>query len=90
MINFLLKMQNFKLTLAQRLQVKPVTPGLHWHWPLVILQVRPDDPTGWQSHAIHISMCHFCVKIVRAENKKQNGYDSFWDRKAKKRKNFIE
>lgn len=37
--------------LAQRLQVTPVTPSLHGHWPVVWLHVFPAAPTGWQSHA---------------------------------------
>lgn len=36
---------------AQRLQVRPVTPSLHGHWPVVWLQVLPAAPTGWQSQA---------------------------------------
>ena len=37
--------------LAQRLQVRPVTPSLHGHCPVVWLQVLPAAPTGWQSQA---------------------------------------
>ena len=48
--------QRQKLTLAHRLHVRPVTPGLHWHWPLVMLHVRPDEPTGWQSQAIQMGV----------------------------------
>jgi hypothetical protein len=29
-----------------RLHVSPATPGLHGHWPVVILHERPNDPTG--------------------------------------------
>lgn len=36
---------------AQRLQVRPVTPSLQGHWPVVWLQVLPAAPTGWQSQA---------------------------------------
>lgn len=31
---------------AQRLQVRPVTPSLQGHWPVVWLQVLPAAPTG--------------------------------------------
>lgn len=31
---------------AQRLQVRPVTPSLQGHWPVVWLQVLPTAPTG--------------------------------------------
>ena len=37
--------------LAHLLQVSPVTPSLQGHCPVVWLQVTPDAPIGWQSHA---------------------------------------
>lgn len=37
--------------LAHLLHVTPVTPSLQGHCPVVWLQVLPDAPTGWQSHA---------------------------------------
>ncbi len=36
--------------LEHLLQVIPVTPSLHGHWPVVWLQVFPRAPTGWHSH----------------------------------------
>lgn len=33
------------------MQVNPVTPSLQGHWPEVMLQVFPDEPIGWHSHA---------------------------------------
>lgn len=33
------------------LQVKPVTPSLQIHCPLLWLQLRESEPTGWQLHA---------------------------------------
>lgn len=37
--------------LAQRLHVMPMTPSLQGHCPVAWLQVFPEAPTGWQSHA---------------------------------------
>jgi len=34
-----------------RLHVRPVTPSLHEHWPVVWLHDWSRAPTGWQSHA---------------------------------------
>lgn len=34
-----------------RLHVVPVTPSLHWHCPVVWLQVFDREPIGWHSHS---------------------------------------
>lgn len=39
---------------AQRLQVKPVTPSLQAHWPVVLLHDLPVDPIAWHEHAIYL------------------------------------
>lgn len=36
---------------AHWLHCKPVTPSLQGHCPVVWLQVRPNEPTRWQSHS---------------------------------------
>ncbi len=52
---------------AQRLHVSPVTPSLHGHWPVVWLQTVPDEPTGWQLHAVLEDIKDKMVKFVIRE-----------------------